>query len=161
MARICSIEDCPKPTRSRAADLCAMHYHRQYRHGDVNKTAVGKTTRTDQSQYRRVTRKGHPLADKYGRLWEHRANLYDKIGPGEHACYRCGVMLQWARGGPLPQIQTHHLNRDRSDNQPVNIVASCQPCNLDESRLTRAEHLRAEGWWSANDTVGKLGRKLW
>jgi hypothetical protein len=161
MVNVCSVQDCDKPARSGGAELCGMHYHRRYRHGDVHKTAIGKTTRTEQSAYRRVTRPSHPLADKWGRLWEHRANLYDKIGAGEHPCWACGVMLQWQRRGPLPQIQTHHLNRDRSDNRPENIVPSCQPCNLDESRIIRAARLQAEGWWSEHDTVGKLGRKLW
>ena len=36
--RTCSIEGCVKPSRSRIADKCPMHYHREYRYGTIERT---------------------------------------------------------------------------------------------------------------------------
>lgn len=33
--KICSVSGCDKPARSPVSDLCPMHYHRKWRHGDV------------------------------------------------------------------------------------------------------------------------------
>lgn len=70
---------------------------------------------------------GHPLADG-GRLEEHRKVLYDKIGPGPHPCHwGCGKTLEW---GGKSGIQADHLDGDRLNNDPDNLVASCGGCNV-------------------------------
>jgi hypothetical protein len=79
--------------------------------------------------YERIYLPGHPVADASGHVRVHRAVLYAKLGPGEHACHWCGQLLQWDASGPLPRIETDHLNWFPADNRPDNVVASCTPCN--------------------------------
>lgn len=38
----CTLEGCQKKPRSKYADLCAMHYHRKYRHGSPGEAAARK-----------------------------------------------------------------------------------------------------------------------
>lgn len=69
---------------------------------------------------------GHPLSRSGGLLGEHREVLYDKIGPGPHPCHWCGKLLDW---GGLGGIIADHLDGDRINNDPENLVPSCSPCN--------------------------------
>lgn len=69
----------------------------------------------------------HPLARKGGLLGEHRKVLYEKIGPGPHLCHwGCGKLLEW---GGLSGIVADHLDDDKLNNDPDNLVPSCSPCN--------------------------------
>ena len=68
----------------------------------------------------------HPLASEGGGLAEHRKVLYDKIGPGTHPCHWCDVELEW---GGHEGINTDHVNWDKQDNRPENLVPSCRVCN--------------------------------
>lgn len=74
----------------------------------------------------------HPLADVNGVVLEHRKVLHDIIGPGPHACHwnyfsECGkTQLTW---GGLDGIQVDHLDGDKTNNDPANMVASCLACN--------------------------------
>lgn len=80
-------------------------------------------------------RVGHPLA--WGRgvvVSQHRAVLWDKIGPGEHSCHWCGCRLVWAPTKlPLPsgisRLIVDHLDNDRQNNDPANLVPACSACN--------------------------------
>lgn len=69
---------------------------------------------------------GHPLASHHGELLEHRKVLYEKIGPGEHPCYWCGKLRSW---GGSQGIHADHLDDDRLNNDPENLVPSCKRCN--------------------------------
>lgn len=71
----------------------------------------------------------HPLSRR-GAVYEHRKVLYDKIGPGVHQCYWCSRDLEWGgRGG----LQADHLDGDRLNNNPDNLVPSCTGCNMKRS----------------------------
>jgi hypothetical protein len=37
--RTCTVDGCTKPTRTKSADLCKMHYHRQYRGQSIGNAA--------------------------------------------------------------------------------------------------------------------------
>jgi hypothetical protein len=100
-----------------------------------------------------LTGSRHPLA-RFGVVGEHRVVLYDKIGPGTHSCYWCGTPVTWmARSISDPhkrgrQLCVDHLNRDKSDNDPANLIPSCTAC----STTRHAKHcvakrvLRRELW---------------
>lgn len=156
----CTIEDCDKPARTKTAEFCAMHYHRQYRHGDTEKTAVGSDIVRATTRYRRVSWRGHPLANKYGLVWEHRAVLYDKIGPAPQVCHHgCGNRIVWFVVDPVKNdprlIYADHLDFDRGNNSPDNLVPSCYRCNQARGLTRRHQMLTTAGWWSNNDTVAK------
>lgn len=82
----------------------------------------------------------HPLASGEGIVAEHRAVLYDAIGPGPHECHwnsvaRCGqVELHWQGEG---NINVDHLDGDKQNNSVENLVPSCQHCNRVGRRLGR------------------------
>lgn len=156
--RICKVTDCTKPTRSARAELCSMHYHRQYRHGDVTKTA--QRTRITASKGRRYVSRyspSHPLANANGKVYEHRSVLYDAIGPGSHTCHWCGVTVRWDRTrGDADCLNVDHLNDLGDDNRPENLVPSCPACNTTRGAQARAQVLREAGWWSEHDTIARL-----
>lgn len=90
-------------------------------------------------RYRVRYEPGHPLAfNAKGQVSEHRAVLWAKIGPGEHPCHWCGTTVQWCFGRrqgsrPADELNTDHVNSDRRDNRPENLVPSCFRCNVKRS----------------------------
>lgn len=158
--RTCTIEGCSKPARSAKADLCSMHYHRQYRHGDPQRTARGAgVTASKGRRYRTEYRPEHPLAMANGKVYAHRAALYDKIGAGSHSCHWCGASVQWdATRGDADCLNVDHLNGVGDDNRAENLVPSCPACNTTRGSQARSDALRAAGWWSGHDTIAALSK---
>lgn len=154
--RTCTVEGCDKPTRSSRADWCKMHYHRWYRHGDVDRVATVAPSISKGRRYKTIAAKNHPLAMKNGRVYEHRAVLFDEIGIGPHACHWCETEVDWLPKGDPRELHPDHLNGIGDDNRPENLVPSCRRCNATRGSQQRSDALRAAGWWSRNDTVGKL-----
>ncbi len=151
--RTCSIDGCIKPLRSSSAKWCAMHYHRWYRHGDPLKTsrsASAPRTRKPR-RYRRTTAKGHPIAHKSGAIWAHRKVLFDLIGWGPHPCHWCGADLEWL--SPTAPLYVDHLDGDGANNDPTNLVPSCNGCNTARGQQERSQALRSDGWWGSHDTI--------
>jgi hypothetical protein len=142
-----------------------MHYHRQYRHGDAHKTAhKAGVTASKGRRYRSAYRPGHPLAMANGKVYVHRAELYDKIGAGVHRCHWGGIAVRWeATRGDADCLNVDHLNGLGDDNSPDNLVPSCPACNTTRGSQARADALRSAGWWSEHDTIARLskgGRKI-
>lgn len=154
----CTLANCNKPSRNtHSPALCKMHYHRQYRHGGVEKVAhLSGVTASLGRRYRTVPAKGHPVAMANGQAYEHRVVLYNTIGPGIHACHWCGTEIEWASKGAPRELQPDHLNNDGADNRPENLVPACRACNTARGGQRRSDALRAAGWWSQNDTVAAL-----
>lgn len=154
----CTLPECNKPSRSKSANMCPMHYHRAYRHGDVNKVAHRSgVTVSHGRRYKTVTSKGHPLAHASGKVYEHRLVLWEAIGPGWHACHHCQRPVSWDHGKGHPDtLQVDHLNNYGDDNRPENLAPSCLDCNSTRGAQRRADALREAGWWSSNDTIDAL-----
>lgn len=159
----CRLDGCEKRGRSPYEDICSMHYHREYRHGDGDRTAWDVRTK-DGSVYRRVKIPGHPLARKNGDVWEHRVVLYNKVGPGPQLCHHCDRRILWFVADPQKNdprlIQVDHLNNNRSDNRPDNLVPCCHRCNTRRAQAARHASLVEQGWWSNHDTVAQQGRSI-
>ncbi len=154
----CTLPECNKPSRSKSPALCPMHYHRAYRHGDVNKVAHNSgVTASHGRRYKRQRAVGHAVADAHGMAYVHRVVLWDSIGSGEHACHHCQRTVSWDHGKGHPDtLQVDHLNNLGDDNGPENLVPSCGDCNSTRGAQRRAAALREAGWWSVNDTVDAL-----
>lgn len=153
----CSVPDCDKPSRTAKADYCPMHYHRWYRHGSVDKTASGSgITASLGRRYRTIYNPTHPLAGKNGKVYEHRAVLYDQIGPGPHPCHWCEDEVDWLPKGTPGALQVDHLNNDGADNAPANLAPSCAGCNTARGQQRKAAALASQGWWSSHDTIARL-----
>jgi len=157
--RTCNVPGCEKPTRSKSAELCKMHYHRQYRHGSVHKDAHNTDiTASNGRRYKSLYKPGHPLAGASGKVYEHRFVLYEKIGPGPHTCHWCDAEVDWLPKGEPGALVADHLNDYGDDNRPENLAPSCSSCNTTRGAQQRSDALRAAGWWSVNDTVAQLTR---
>lgn len=131
-----------------------MHYHRWYRHGDVNKVAhKSGITASLGRRYTSTYAPDHPLASAHGKVYTHRLVLFDAIGPGPHACHWCETEVDWLPKGDPRSLQPDHLNGDGSDNRIANLVPSCPSCNTTRGSQARSDALRAAGFWSGNDTV--------
>ena len=78
----------------------------------------------------------HPLVrPEDGEIGKHRVVLYDKVGPGPHLCHwGCGKSLEW--GGRLG-IQADHLDSNKENNDPKNLVVSCRGCNTSRNMKLR------------------------
>lgn len=153
----CSVPDCEKPLRSSGSEWCAMHYHRVYRHGSVDKVDSAVPSVSLGRRYTREYLPRHPLANKSGQVYTHRLVLFNEIGPGPHACHWCGTYIDWLPKGHPRELQPDHLNNDGGDNRPENLVPSCRPCNISRGSQRRQDALREQGFWSNHDTVAALG----
>lgn len=141
MTVICRVEGCDKPGAKRTRDgkvsqypLCGGHRTRYYKYGDVmahvpiKKIAAWGEGWITPAGYRAHSRAGHPLASSQGHLFDHRAVLYDAIGPGAHPCHWCGVMVAWEDPHPLG-LEVDHLDGDKLNNEAANLVPTCHGDN--------------------------------
>ena len=74
----------------------------------------------------------HPLVGKKGYVVEARMLLYDKIGPGVHACHWCGSPVEWSKNRKTKRgnLIVDHADNDPLNNDLGNLVPSCQQCNV-------------------------------
>jgi hypothetical protein len=93
---------------------------------------TGRDYISDQG-YRVVSCRGHSLADKSGRVYEHRLVLFGAIGEGPHSCHWCGRKINWKRSEGVSRLVVDHLNDERCDNRLENLVPSCVYCNSERS----------------------------
>ena len=93
--------------------------------------------------YLRVVRRGHPLADRRGRVLYHRALLWDTLGPGPHPCIYCGAPVRFDQTDQdAPDYATcEHRDGNRLNNDPNNLAPCCWPCNR-ERQGSPGEHRR-------------------
>lgn len=71
------------------------------------------------------------------RTGQHRVVAFAEWGPDDQACFWCDRMLVWFGTG-AEELIVDHVNHDRSDNTPENLVPSCLNCNGKRKR-PRAE----------------------
>lgn len=79
--------------------------------------------------YRLVYRPSHPLANRWGTVPEHRAVLYDAIGPGNHQCHWCARPITWDNRQISFKVNADHVDGDRRNNVIENLVPACMECN--------------------------------
>lgn len=78
---------------------------------------------------RAVSTSGYRLV---GKEYEHRIVLRAVIGGEPHPCTWCSRILTWG-----VDLHVDHLDYDKLNNDPHNLVPSCQPCNNRRSRHWR------------------------
>lgn len=128
---ICSTPACEKPTDVGSGRLCSMHRRRLRTTGILGLVPHADGRRRYEplisaSGYRWTWDPHHPLVqgkrDNFAA--EHRKVLYDKIGPGSHPCWQCGVLVEWGS-----TLTADHVDFDRLNNVPGNLMPACRPCN--------------------------------
>jgi hypothetical protein len=93
--------------------------------------------KTDDNGYRMIRSPGHVLAHKTGRWTQyaphHRYVCFESLGkPGKSKCHWCQWELPWLLAGKYDQrlvVQVDHLDNDRQNNVPANLVPACYWCN--------------------------------
>lgn len=121
--------------------LCSKHFQRQKANGDplaIQRREKG-TGSINVQGYKIITVPGHPLANARGTL-EHRVVLYDAIGPGEHSCHWCGTLVTWDITTPADprSLVVDHVDFDKLNNDPGNLVPACRGCNIARTRARAA-----------------------
>lgn len=120
----CKIEDCGKHANRKGHQLCEAHYGRFRRNGtfDVRPPVVESS---HSGGYILDHVDGHPLCTPGGGnvVFQHRRIYYDIHGVGPFQCNWCAERITWA------DLHVDHLNEDKKDNAPDNLVVSCGVCN--------------------------------
>jgi hypothetical protein len=80
---------------------------------------------------------GHPIAGLRGRIPYHRFVLYETLGrPTATPCHWCGYVLPWTStiaNAVCHIIVADHLDGDETNNEPSNLVPSCNWCNMNRN----------------------------
>ena len=137
----CTVEDCTEPARRWG--YCQMHSKQFRTHGDptVRVRRVRGTGYIRPDGYIQLGLPDHPLADSRGIVYVHRMVLFDSIGPGPHKCHWCSAPVRWVIGdgpkgvGVEGALITDHLDFDPSNNDPANLVPTCNPCNCQRHNI--------------------------
>ncbi len=126
----CSLTGCTKGLY--ALGLCVMHYTRLRTRGEVGPAEAMKAPdgagHVGKIGYLVLHLPSHPLAGAQGKVGAHRVALFEKLGPADQPCHWCGRELPWL-GGAAKAINVDHLDFDKLNNDPGNLVASCLDCN--------------------------------
>jgi hypothetical protein len=125
----------------RQCEWCGADFQARSRSRFCSKSCASRQywdSRRSERGYRNRTLREHPLADARGVVYTHRAVLYDRIGPGSHPCQWCGITVTWQTyrdGKQTGVLVADHVDGNRQNNDPSNLVPSCFNCN--QHRLVR------------------------
>jgi hypothetical protein len=145
---VCSVDGCCRTVKGRG--LCSTHFGRHKRGIPLNYTRplLSKT------RYRLKTMRGRPLADRRGRVYEHRAVLFESIAWMRVPCFWCGKPVSFSCG-----LVPDHLDHDRQHNALRNLVPACNGCNAGRTRSNpKVRKSIYENW---TFPVGEGGEFVW
>jgi len=121
----CKIKDCNKEAVYKERQICQMHYFRYMRNGTYKKIKTRKKFIKTQNGYIKRYLPNHALADKAGYVYEHRYQLYKKIGPGKFKCELCMKDWSWR----IYKDHVDHIDNNKQNNQISNLRPLCNGCN--------------------------------
>lgn len=119
----CVVHKCRSGVRSSGSPYCEKHYGRARRGVELAGERTPMHRYITKSGYVMVIRVGHPMARNRGQVYEHRLVAYDAHGGECPGCYWCGKGLEWQAA------VVDHLNEDKQDNRPENLLVCCNNCN--------------------------------
>lgn len=121
----CTAENCTKDAIYKTAGLCQKHYFRVRRAGVCAPEKERKERRfITPNGYVRVCQPTHPLADKQGYVFEHRAVAWDARNGVCGSCELCEKPEAWET------CHVDHCDDDRQNNDPGNVRVLCRGCNV-------------------------------
>lgn len=119
----CLVDGCEDKPRSRIAKYCEKHYMQLRRNGRLGPKGRPRLLAHSHG-YLKLASPGHPLltpSETY-RVYEHRAQFYEKFGHGPFECAGCAVSLEWDSACVCRQ------NSDKADNDLGNLEIRCRSC---------------------------------
>lgn len=142
---VCSVSGCERVANRPRKGWCEMHYGRWRRNGDPERLLLDGSARTKHSHgYVKVHRRGHPIADSSGSVYEHRLVMWEALQGQDAPCHWCAAPVRWAAGRhDADRLEIDHLGR-KDDNNLDNIVVSCHACNTARAMAGETPEHRAE-----------------
>lgn len=119
----CVNAECGKKRSRKGSGLCEACYARKHRNGVLAPPRRYPKRVMTAAGYVKLRRHDHPLADSDHYVFEHRKVLFDVLGSGTQECFWCGLALDWKA------LVVDHLNENKQDNSPENLVPACNKCN--------------------------------
>lgn len=124
-AGVCKVIGCRGLAVREKYTVCEAHYCMHRRTGSYEGKI--RNHRVTDGKYVRIIGKGsgdHPIASKKSKiLYEHRMVAYDSRNGICEPCFWCGTKLDWEN------CVIDHLNEDKHDNRPDNLLIACTNCN--------------------------------
>lgn len=120
---ICSVDGCDNSAMYKSAKLCQKHYFRLMRNGTTNTIRARKYRARNAAGYQLVFEPKHPLANKSGYVYEHRFVYFNEVCSSPNKCEICNTEISW------DTLHIDHKDNDVTNNKPVNLRATCRPCN--------------------------------
>lgn len=126
--RECEWPDCTNLNIGGYRAYCGRHHAANKKAGLPTKYHADKPAKVGRyhnkvTGYWTVWIKDHPLAGKGGYVYEHRAVAFAKYGDGIQTCHWCSAAISWS------ETDVDHLDWNRSNNVPDNVVTACNRCN--------------------------------
>lgn len=131
--RTCTIPECGRLARTRNGKICEVHYYRARRTGSFERRPL-KPRHDHSAGYFTVLLPNHPLAGTNGQVFEHRFLHWHETGPDPRPCVWCGTEVEWGGKGRR-RLVVDHVNANKRDNSPENLVSSCQKCNSERAAV--------------------------
>ena len=143
----CSVSGCESHVSRISAELCEKHYCRLRRTGTLRDRVIRGFYRT-KAGYIKLLQDQHPLSGSAGHVAEHRWVMYEITDGKCPSCYWCGKELEWG------SLVIDHLNEVKHDNNPDNLLPSCNTCNRARGAMIPfIQSLTADGFALWTDTV--------